>query len=170
MAKIEIQSSLLKRATNGEKSAIKEMFQNFTSEDETIMDVQYFGDYGFLFKTKSFVCITDKRVAALEYGPFGKMIYSDAFIEEVNSGIIYQPSLFQLYFVGIILCFTIWGILLLNAWVRFYYKLNKSGLVWVVREGANVYAFANRSKIDLVNEFWRKASYLRTKRNEFLKK
>lgn len=170
MAKIEIQSSLLKRATNGEKNAIKEMFQNFVSEDETIMEVQYFGDYGFLFRTKSFVCITDKRVASLEYGPFGKLIYTDAFIEEINSGIIYQPSLFQLYFVGLILCFTIIGILLLNVWVRFYYKLNKSGLVWVVREGVNVYAFANRSKIDLVNEFWRKASYLRTKRNEFLKK
>ena len=169
MAKIKLQSSLLKRAINGDKTAVKTMFQNFINENETLMDAQYLGSYGFLFKTKSFVCMTDKKIAALEYGPFGKIIYTDAFIEEVNSGIIYQPSIFPLYFVGIFLCLTIVGILLLNSWIRLYYQLHKSGLVWVVREGANVYAFANRSKIDLVNEFWRNASYLRTKRSEYLK-
>ena len=169
MAKISIQSTVLKKAVHGDKVAIKTMFQNFVSEDETIMDVQYLGSYGFLFKTKSFVCISDRKIASIEYGPFGKIIYVDAFIEDVNSGIIYQPSIFLLYLVGILLCITIWGILLLNVWIRFYYQFNKSGIVWVVREGVNVYAFANRSKIDLVNEFWRKASYLRTKRKEFLK-
>ena len=146
MAKIKLQSSLLKRAINGDKTAVKTMFQNFINENETLMDAQYLGSYGFLFKTKSFVCMTDKKIAALEYGPFGKIIYTDAFIEEVNSGIIYQPSIFPLYFVGIFLCLTIVGILLLNSWIRLYYQLHKSGLVWVVREGANVYAFANRSR------------------------
>lgn len=169
MAKIKIQSTVLKKAVLGDKVALKAMFQNFVSEDETIMDAQYLGSYGFLFKTKSFVCITDRRVASMEFGPFSKIIYSDAFIEEVNSCIIYQPSLFPLYFVGLLLCCTIVGILLLNGWIRLYYQLNKSGLVWIVREGANVYAFANRSKIDLVNEFWRRASYIRNKRKEFLK-
>lgn len=169
MSKIKIQSTLLKKAVLGDKSAIKSMFQNFVGEDDTIIDVQYLGSYGFIFKTKSFVCISDRKIASMEYGPFGKIVYQDAFIEEVNSGVIYQPSIFPLYFIGFLLCITIVGILLLNGWIRLYYQLHKSGLVWVVREGASVYAFANRSKIDLVNEFWRKASYLRTKRKEYLK-
>ena len=151
------------------RKAIKTMFQSFISEDESILDVQYLGSYGFLFKTRSFVCVSDRKIASMEYGPFGKIIYTDAFIEDVNSGVIYQPSIFPLYFVGLLLCLTIVGILLLNGWIRLYYQLHKSGLVWIVREGVNVYAFANRSKINLVNDFWRKASYLRTKRKEFLK-
>lgn len=170
MAKIKIEPTLLKKAVLGDKTAIKTMFQNFISEDETIIDVQYLGSYGFLFKTKSFVCISDKKIASLQYGPYGKIIYTDAFIEDINSGIIYQPSLFNLYFIGLLLCVSIIGILLLNGWIRLYYMINKSGVVWSVREGVSVYAFANRSKIDLVNDFWRRASFLCTKRKEFLKR
>lgn len=169
MAKIQIEGSIVKQATLGNKKAIKAMFQTFMAEDETIISVEYLGSYGAFFTTKSFVCITDKKVASMEYGPFGKIIYSDAFIEEVNSGVIYQPSVFTLYFIGIILCVSIFGILLLNAWVRFYYKINKSGMVWCVKEGVNIYAFANRSKINLVNEIWRNASYLRGKRKQYIK-
>ena len=169
MSKIKIQSTLLKKATLGDKVAIKTMFQNFVSEDDTIMDGYYLGNYGFLFKTKSFVCISDKKIASMQYGPFGQIVYTDAFIEEINSGVIYQPSIFPLYFVGFLLCITIIGILFLNAWIRLYYQVNKSGLVCVVREGVNIYAFANRSKINLVNDFWRKASFLRSKRKEFIK-
>lgn len=170
MAKIEIQSSIIERAMIGDKNAIGTMFQSFISEDENIMDVQYLGSYGFIFTTKSFVCVTDRRIASMEYGPFGKIIYTDAFIEDVNSGVIYQPSVLILYLIGILLCLTIVGILLLNPWIRLYYKMNKSGLVWVVREGVNVYAFANRSNIDLVNKFWRRASSIRNRRNEYLKR
>lgn len=170
MAKIKIESTLLKKAVLGDKIATKTMFQNFFSEDETIMDAQYFGSYGFLFKTQSFACISDKKIASMQYGPFGKIIYTDAFIEDVNSGIIYQPSLFKLYLIGSLLCISIVGLLLLNSWIRLYYKINKSGVVWSVREGVGVYAFANRSKIDLVNDFWRRTSYLCTKRKEFLKR
>lgn len=169
MAKIQIDGSIVKHATLGNKEAIKTMFQTFMAEDETIVSVEYLGSYGVFFTTKSFVCITDKKVASMEYGPFGKIVYSDAFIEEVNSGVIYQPSVFALYFVGIILCISIVGILLLNAWVRCYYKVNKSGMVWCVREGVNIYAFANRSKINLVNEIWRSASYIRGKRKQYIK-
>lgn len=169
MAKIKIDSSIVKRATLGDKDAIKAMFQSFMAEDETIISVEYFGNYGVFFTTKSFVCITDKKIASMEYGPFGKIIYSDAFIEEINSGVIFQPSVFLLYFIGVLLCMTIVGVLLLNFWVKLYYRLNKSGLVWCVGEGINIYAFANRSKINLVNEVWRRASYLRGKRKEYIK-
>ena len=77
MAKISIQSTVLKKAVLGDKTAIKTMFHNFVSEDETIMDVQYLGSYGFLFKTKSFVCISDRRIASMEYGPYGINLYVD---------------------------------------------------------------------------------------------
>lgn len=164
MGKIKIESSIIEQAKSGNKEALKKMFQTFLAEDENIISAEYLGCYGIFFTTKSFVCITDKKVASLEYGPFSKIIYSDALIEDVNSGVIYQPSIFMLYFVGIILCISLFGIILLNSWIRFYYKVNKSGMLWYVREGISIYAFANRSKINLVNEIWRKASYIRNKR------
>lgn len=169
MSKIQIDGSIVKQATTGNKDAIKAMFLTFMAGDETIVSVEYLGSYGIFFTTKSFVCITDKKVASLEYGPFGKIVYSDAFIEEINSGVIYQPSVFALYLVGMLLCISILGILLLNSWIRFYYMINKSGMVWCVREGVNIYAFANRSKINLVNEIWRTASYCRGQRKHYIK-
>lgn len=169
MSKIIIKKTIVKQATTGNKEAIKAMFQTFIADDETIISVEYLGKYGVFFTTKSFVCITDKKVASLQYGPFGKIIYSDAFIEEVNSGIIYQPSVFTLYFIGLLLCISLIGILFLNAWVRIYYMVNKSGMVWCVREGISIYAFANRSKINSVNQIWRTVSYLRGKRKEYIK-
>lgn len=169
MGKIKIDGSIISRATNGDKEAIKAMFQTFVSEDEKIIAVEYFGKYGIIFPTRSFVCVTDKKVASMQYGPFGKIVYSDAFIEEVNSGIIYQPSVLWLYIIGVLLCISIVGILLLNAWVKLYYSINKSGMVWCVAEGVNIYAFSNRSKINLVNEIWRITSYLRGKRKQIMK-
>lgn len=168
MAKIEIEKSIVKRAMAGDKEAMKIMFQTFLAEDETIVAVEYLGSYGLFFSTKSFVCVTDKKIAAMEYGPFGKIVYSDAFVEEVNSGVIYQPSIFQLYLVGFILCISILGILLLDAWIRMYYKFNKSGMVWCVREGVNIYAFSNRSKINVVNNIWRKVSCIRNNRKQIM--
>lgn len=169
MAKIEIEGSVVKQAMLGKSTAINAMFQPFLSEDETIISAEYLGSYGAFFTTKSFVCVSDKKVASIQYGPFGKIVYSDAFLEEVNSGIIYQPSVFVLYLVGFLLCCTLIGILFLNAWVRFYYIFNKSGLVWIVREGVNIYAFANRSKMNRVNAIWRKASFLRGQRKQYMK-
>lgn len=169
MAKIEINKSVVAKAKKGDHYAIKEMFSPFLGEDETILSVEYLGKYGVFFPKRSFVCLSDKKVATIQYGPFGRIIYSDAFIEEVNSGIIYQPSVFWLYFIGTILCVSIVGLILLNPWVKMYYTLNKSGMVWCVREGVNIYAFANRSKINLINNVWRKASYIRGRRKASLK-
>lgn len=86
---------------------------------------------GFLLnKTRSLVCLTDKRVAVIQLGSLGRVMYQDAFIEDVNSGIIYQPSLFDLYFVSILLACTLIGILFIPAWIRIFYLLNKSGMVY----------------------------------------
>lgn len=169
MAKIEIDKNIVARAITGDHIAIKEMFSTFIGEDDTIVSVEYVGKYRVFFPTRFFVCLSEKKLAVLEYGPFGKIFYSDAFIEEVNSGIIYQPSLIWLYIIGTILCLSIVGILLLNLWVRIFYARNKSGMMWCVREGVNLYCFANRSKIHLVNELWRKASYIRGQRKAYLK-
>lgn len=169
MSKIELNKSALAKAKEGDHDAIKQMFMPFLGHDETIITVEYLGKYGVFFPTRSFVCLSDKKVASLEYGPFGKIIYQDAFIEDVNSGIIYQPPVFWLYFIGALLCLSIVGILLLNVWVKVYYTLNKSGMVWNVREGISVYAFANRSKINLINNIWRSASYIRGQRKSYLK-
>ena len=133
--------------------------------------MRYFGSHGLLMnKTRSFVCLTDKRIATIEHGSFNRVCYQDAFIEGVNSGIIYQPSVFALYFIGILLACTIIGIILIPSWVQLYYTFNKSGMVWSIREGFSIYAFANISKINEVNSFWRHVAEVRTLRVQSLKK
>lgn len=69
------------------------MFYAFIGPEEQILEARYLGSYGFLLnKTRSLVCLTDKRVAVIQLGSLGRVMYQDAFIEDVNSGIIYQPS------------------------------------------------------------------------------
>lgn len=70
MSKIKIEPSLLGRAVKGDKLAIRSMFENFISDDDDIVDVQYFGSHG-LFKTRCFVCLSGKKIASIQYGPFG---------------------------------------------------------------------------------------------------
>jgi len=164
MAKIEIEKSLLKKARSNDKDAIVSLFGQFLASDEQIKAAYYFGRKGWLWGEHSFVCATDKKVVAIRFGSFNQIIYQDAFLEDINSGVIYQPSLFVLYFIGILLCLSIVGILLLNSWVNFFYTFNKSGVVWNVKNGISVYAFCNRSKINLVTEMWRIVSSLREKK------
>ena len=69
------------------------MFYAFIGPEEQILEARYLGSYGFLLnKTRSVVCLTDKRVAVIQLGSLGRVMYQDVFIEDVNSGIIYQPS------------------------------------------------------------------------------
>ena len=171
MSKVKFESSVLQQAVNGDKEAITKMFQAFLGTEEQILDVRDFGSHGLLMnKTRSFVCLTDKRIATIEHGSFNRVCYQDAFIEGVNSGIIYQPSVFALYFIGILLACTIIGIILIPSWVQLYYTFNKSGMVWSIREGFSIYAFANISKINEVNSFWRHVAEVRTLRVQSLKK
>jgi hypothetical protein len=169
MSKLEIHRSVVAQAKANDHPSIQQMFKPFIGEDETILSEAYLGKYGIIFATHSFVCLTDKKICSIQYGPFGQIVYSDAFIEEVNSGVIYQPSVFKLYLIGTILCLTLVGVLLLNAWVKLYYTFNKSGMVWCVKQGVNIYVFANRSKINLINEIWRRASSARGRRKASLR-
>lgn len=171
MGKVKFKSSVIKLAVNGDKEAIMAMFKTFIGTEEQILDVRYFGSHGiWLNKTRSFVCLTDKRIATIQHGSFNRVCYQDAFIEGVNSGIIYQPSVFGLYFVSILLACTLIGLILIPSWIQLYYILNKSGMVWSIREGFSIYAFANRSKINEVNLFWRHVAEVRTLRVQYLKK
>lgn len=171
MGKIKFQSSLIRRASFDDKEAITTMFNAFIDKQEQILDVHYFGCYGLVpYKTRSFVCLTDKRIATIQYGPIGQVFYQDAFIEEINSGMVYQPSICYLYIVSVLLTCTLFGIVLIPTWVRLYYLLNKSGMVWSVREGFSVYAFANRSRLNVVTTFWRHVANVRNVRIQFLKK
>lgn len=171
MGKVKFESSLIKEAVKGNKEAISTMFKAFIGTDEQILDVRYFGSHGYLMnKTRSFVCLTDKRIATIQHGTFNQVCYQDAFIEGINSGVIYQPSVFGLYLISIMLACTIIGIVLIPAWIQLYYTVNKSGMVWSIREGFSIYAFANRSKINEVNSFWRHVANVRTLRVQYLKK
>lgn len=171
MSKVKFESSVLQQAVNGNKEAITKMFQSFLGKEEQILDVRYFGSHGILFnKTRSFVCLTDKRIATIQYGSFNRICYQDAFIEGVNSGIIYQPSVFGLYLISILLACTIFGIILIPSWIQLFYTFNKSGMVWSIREGFSIYAFANISKINEVNSFWHHVAEVRTLRVLYLKK
>lgn len=171
MGKVKFESSVIKLAVDGNKEAIMTMFKTFIGQEEQILDVRYFGSHGILFnKTRSFVCLTDKRIAIIQYGSCNRVCYQDAFIEGVNSGIIYQPSVLWLYFVSILLACTLIGIIFIPFWIQMYYMFNKSGMVWSIREGFSIYAFANRSKINEVNLFWRHVAEVRTLRVQYLKK
>jgi hypothetical protein len=164
MAKIEIEKSLLKKAKEGNQVALMELFSQFVATDEKIVNVYYFGRYGLLWGDHSFACVTDKKVISLKTGSFNMILYQDAFLEDINSGVIYQPSLFMLYLVGFILCLTIIGFFLLSIWVKVFYTFNKSGLLWNVKNGISVYIFSNRHKINQVTEMWRIVSALREKK------
>lgn len=171
MAKVKFDSSLVDQAIQGDKQSISTMFYSFIGNEEQIIEARYFGSHGFLLnKIRSFVCLTDKRVASIQLGRLGKVVYQDAFIEDINSGVICQPSLFWLYCVSILLACTIVGIVLIPLWIKCFYALNKSGMVWSIREGINVYAFANQSKIGEVNAFWRYVANVRTQRVQSLRK
>ena len=171
MSKVKFESSVLQQAVNGNKEAISKMFQAFLGAEEQILDVRYFGSHGFLMnKTRSFVCLTDRRIATIQHGSFNRVCYQDAFIEGLNSGIIYQPSVFTLYLTSILLACTVIGILLVPYWIQLFYTFNKSGMVWSIREGFSIYAFANISKINEVNSFWRHVAKVRTLRVQYLKK
>lgn len=170
MSKIKFESTLISQAVQGDKEAISTMFRAFIGEEEQILDVHYLGSYGIIKRTRSLVCLTDRRISVIQLGVFNEVVYQDAFIEDVNSGIIYQPSLFSLYFCSVLLALTLFGILLIPLWIRMFYTVKKSGMVWSIREGIAVYAFANRSNIGEVNEFWRHVANVRTQRVQYLKR
>ncbi len=169
MGKIEISQNVLQSAISDNAEGLYQLFQPFIGS-EKIIKANYFGKLGIsIFGTHSFACITENKVISLQIGPFGQIVYQDGDIEHVNSGVIYQPRILMLYLISLVLCLTIVGIILIPAYVRLYYTLNKSGLVWSVREGIPVYLFANRNRINIVSKYWQAVSNLKRSREAYIK-
>lgn len=167
---IKFARSVLARAERGEKDAILEMFKRFVSEGEDVSAAEYLGVQGMWgIGTRSFGCLTSRRVASLRVGAFGQIVYQDGFLEFLNSVYVYQPSRLGLYIWGlllVVLAIPTFGLalLLFPLMVRTYYRFNKCGLVFVIREGVSVYMFTNRKLLERANAMYRATVQLREKR------
>lgn len=101
-APIRLEASLFDRAKANDQGAVVTMFQQFMSPDEDVYFAEYCGVLGIWgIGTHCFACLTNRRIAALQVGLFGKVLYQDGYLEHTNSGVIYQPSLLWLYLWGI---------------------------------------------------------------------
>ncbi|MCX7592937.1 MAG: hypothetical protein N2235_04075 [Fischerella sp.] len=190
---IRIPSSLIQQAMRDDQGAIALMFKQFIPDDETIYFAQYLGLQGLWgIGTREFACLTDRRVADITVGRFGKIDYQDGYLEHINSSFIYQPSKLWLYIItGILftpsavnliitllnpdnlisglITVTIWlgvALIFLPFIVRLYYRFQKCGIVISVRGGLPVYIFTNRKLLTRANALWR---LLTTSREERIK-
>jgi hypothetical protein len=171
---IKLGASILQRASRDDFDAIATIFEQFIPQNEKIHIARYLGILGiFGIGTRNFACVTDTRVAYITTDNFGEVTYQDGYLEHINSGAIYQPSIFYLYLLigfylfssyasvfkflndasllptdffasgfsssmsGFVLWFLILAFpaLILNFFIKGYYRLVKSGLVLTVREG-----------------------------------
>lgn len=142
--------TLVKPATKGDKEALGLLFSQFLAPDEHIVFAEHYGFNGLWHMGyHSFGCLTDRRICSLKIGWLGSIIYSDGFLEDINSITINQPSLFVLYLLRVIfIVFTLGiGLLLLPLFVRIYYRYVKSGMIVKVRGQGEVNIFCDREKI-----------------------
>jgi hypothetical protein len=148
----------VKLAIKGDKESLDILFSQFLASDEHIAFAEYYGFNGLWHMGYySFGCLTDRRVCSLKIGWLGSIVYSDGFLEDINSVTINQPSLFVLYllrFVFIIFTFGI-GIILLPLFVRLYYRFVKSGMTANIRGGGKVNIFCDREKIKIADNMLR---------------
>jgi hypothetical protein len=186
---IRIASSILHRATQDDAEAIETMFKQFLADDEQIYLVSYLGLQGLWgFGTREFACLTDRRIADITVGKFGKISYQDGYLEHINSTFIFQPSKLKLYLsvgflfaipvltflstvaVDAVLSFIILiitsgiALLLLPLFVQFYYRLNKCGILIAVRGGIPIYIFTNRKLLTRANALCRVMTVSREER------
>jgi hypothetical protein len=182
--KIEFPQSTLTLARQNDKASLELMFRQFISQDESIHVCEYMGELGMLLGvTHSFACVTDRRISSLQVGHFGEVLYTDAMLEDVNSGAVIQPSNLWLYILafGLVLsCLfymytleSIFPLLLLGFWpfvVKAYYRFVKCGLLASVKQGLWVYVFVNRGRLVRANALWRLCAVLRDERLAELRK
>jgi hypothetical protein len=118
-AAIKLERSLFDRAKANDLDAITKMFRQFMSPDEEIYFAEYCGLLGFwIFGTHSFACLSNRRLASLQVGAFGRLLYNDGFLEHHNSGAVVQPSLLKLYLwaaFAVLFGLLVFGITLVSA-------------------------------------------------------
>jgi len=164
---IKFEASTLVRAKQNDKEAMALMFKQFISADETIHSVEYLGTNGIWgLGTHSFGCLTNRRIAALKVGAFGEVVYQDGFLEYLNSMVVWQPGKLGLYiwsFILVLLSIPTFGIalVLFPLMVKTYYRFNKCGLVFIIRQGVSVYMFTNRKLLGRANSIYRDTVALR---------
>ncbi len=160
---------LVKDSIEGNEQSINLLFSQFIDQRETILNADYYGINGLWhFGFHSFGCLTDRRVCSLKIGWLGHVSYSDAFLEDVNSITVNQPSLIVLYLFGIFFILITFGIglLILPIFVKIFYKFYKSGITVNVRSGGSVYIFSDRNKIKKINTILRAINVQREERLE----
>jgi hypothetical protein len=161
---LNIEQSLLDRAKRNDRDALEMMFRQFIPPEEDILFVEFFGTQGMWWAGKnSFACLTNRRIASIMVGAWGEVTFQDGVLEHYNSGMIHQPGLLMLYvFVALWVVFSLsllgLPLLLLPYVVQYYYRVNKCGLVWAIREGIAVYLFSNRNRLVRANQLYRLAA------------
>lgn len=189
-SQLQMNSSLLARAMQNDKVAIAKLFAHFLPAQEPILASAYLGRKGvWWLGTRSFCCLTGRRIGSLQIGVGGEVVYQDGYLDHINSGIVYQPSrmplfvMFAFWVVGLplfaflsmppldllvrlgaVLAVFIVCTLLSPLLIALYYQFNKCGLLFVVREGVSVYIFTNRNRLSLANDIYRAYTDLRDKR------
>jgi hypothetical protein len=139
--------SLIHRACNRDTDAITTMFRQFIPSDEGVAVVEYLGSPGVVFKSRSFACVTDRRVASLIVKRLGQIIYQDGVLESLNSAVLYQPS-------------RISGFFLINRRTN----RKKVGLVLSIGEGISVHILSHRKEVRRANVIYRAAIRMRERR------
>lgn len=161
--------NIVKDSIKGNDQSLRVLFEQFLDERESILNVGYFGLNGLWHMGfHSFGCLTDRRVCSLKIGWLGHVGYSDAFLEDVNSIRVDQPSIIILYFFALLFLLLTFGIglLILPLFVKFFYRFHKSGATVNVRSGGSVYIFCDRNKIKNINELLRSLNVRREERLE----
>jgi hypothetical protein len=139
--------SLIQRARTRDVDAMKTMFRQFIPAGENVSTVEYLGSPGLLFKSHSFACVTDRRVASLQVRRFGQIIYQDGLLEALNSAVLYQPSRFAGFFS-----------------IMQHSKGKKVGVVLSISEGINVHILSHRKQVTRANGVYRAAVGMRERR------
>jgi hypothetical protein len=168
---IQIESSLLQRAKQNDAEATHTMFRQFIPADEELLFAEYLGVQGLWWVGRhSFACLTNRRICSLTVGAWGEVVYQDGLLEHYNSGVIYQPGLLGLYvtcglYILLVVPFTCGvGLIAFPYLVQWYYRMNKCGMVWAIREGVSIYLFTNRNRLIRANDLYRLASAQHEKR------
>lgn len=142
--------SLLERARQREVDAITTMFRQFIPPEEQVVAVEYLGTLGILFRTHSFACVTNRRVASLQVKSLGQITYQDGLIEAINSGVLHQPSRLSSVLLG-----PIASLLTLGLINRVSGDRKRVGLVMTIGDGVPVYLLSHRKHVTRANAIYR---------------
>lgn len=166
--------SLVKRAVKGDVDALRQMVETFIPSDEDVLACDRIGTFGLVLRTRAFFVVTERRAASIIVGPFREFVYTDAFLEHVNSSGIGQLSRMTLYrrlliwfvfvasvtisgsladdsldesLVLVILAAIVVYMLGARLIASFWHRSHKSGIFLNVRQGIHVQSFVDAQSL-----------------------